>query len=341
MVWSPTGSGNVHYDQFLTDVSLEYAQNTEWTAPVLFPTVRVRKQSDKYYVFGRESWVPETTDYRAPGTEANEIPGRTVSTDTYYAQEHALQVPVTDEERENADSPFSPDRDGTELVTNKILLGRELAMYNFVVDSTRYASGMTVTLSGTSQWSDYTNGVSDPIKDFKTGYRAFHAKTGMQPNTAIIPWLVMSYLEDHPKLITRIQYAERAILTPELIASLLNLPGRVYVPGMLKGTQGTGGQSYNGNGFNVTVSYLWGKHVILAYVPERPGLKTPAFAYEFVWSYDGREQAVDRWREEKRKADLLRVSRRYDLKMVGVEINTASGDLGKSITGYLMLNVIA
>jgi len=339
MVYSPTGSGNIHYDQFLTNVSLEYTQNTAWVCPQLFPTVQVRKQSDKYYVFGRETWVPETSDYRAPGTEANEIPGRTVSTDTYYAQEHALQVPVVDEERENTDSPFNPDRDGTELVTNKVLLGRELAMYNFVIDATKYAAGNTVTISGTNQWNDYTN--SDPIPVFRTAFRRFQATIGLQPNVAVIPWLVLSVLEDHPKLITRIQYTDRAILTPEIVGALLGLPGKVIVPGMLAGAQVQTGQTYSGNGFNVTVSYLWGKHVLLAYVPPRPGLRTPAFAYEFNWSYNGSAQAVDRWREEKRKADLLRMSRRYDLKMVGVEITTGSADLGKSITGYLMLNVIA
>src|SRR4051812_44359295 len=99
-VYSPTASGNVHIDQVLTQISLGFPNNG-LVAEALFPTVVVRKQSDKYYVFGREAWVPESGDYRAPGTEANEIPGLKVSTDTYYAQEHALQMAVTDEEREN------------------------------------------------------------------------------------------------------------------------------------------------------------------------------------------------------------------------------------------------
>ncbi len=179
----------------------------------LFPVVPVRKQSDKYYVFGREAWLPETSDYRAPGTEANEIPGFQLSLDTYFAQEHSLQIAVTDEERENTDSPMSPDRDGTELVTSKILLGRELAMYREVTDATKYASGLSVTLSGTTQWNDYVN--SDPISNIKTAKRAVHAKVFFEPNVAVIPYQVMSVLEDHPDLIERIKYSERAILSEE------------------------------------------------------------------------------------------------------------------------------
>lgn len=330
-VYQPTGTGNVHVDAVLTNISLAFPNNG-LVGEALFPTVQVRKQSDKYRVFGREAWLPETSDYRAPGTEANEIPGRKLSLDTYYAQEHSLQIAVTDEERENTDAPLSPDRDGTELVTAKILLGREIAMKNMVTDVTRYATGLTTTLSGTAQWNDYVN--SNPILDVRTAFRAIHAKVFMEPNLAVIPYLVMSTLEDHPDIIERIKYSERAVLTPEIIAAVLGLQ-RVVVPGV-----GVGSGAVGTPGNALTVGYLWGKDVLLAWVPQRAGMNIPAFAYEFVWSYGGTAQVVDRWREEKRKSDLIRVSRRYDLKMVGVEINPGSADFGKSVTGYLIKNAI-
>jgi hypothetical protein len=151
---------------------------------------------------------------------------------------------------------------------------------------------------------------------------------------------VMSVLQDHPKIIERIKYSERAILTPEIIATVLGL-SQVVVPGVGIGASGAG-QPSGTLGNAVTVSYLWGKDVLFVYQPMRPGLRTPAFGYEFVWKYpSGQTQVVDRWREERRKTDVVRVSRRYDLKLVGVEINPASGDFGKSIVGYLIKNVIA
>jgi hypothetical protein len=336
-VYQPSGTGEIHHDQFLTDISLGFP-NQGLVAEQLFPSVLVKKQSDKYYIFGREAWLPEVGDYRAPGTEANEIPGLTVSSDTYYAQEHALQIAVTDEERENSDTQFQPEQDGTELVTSKILLGREVAMQAMVTTTANFASGLSITLSGTSQFSDYVN--SDPIGVIKTGIRAVNQKVFFDPNTAVIPYQVMSILEDHPDIIERIKYSERAILTPEIIAAVFGLTGRVIVPGV-----GIGVGQVGAAGNAISATYLWGKDVLLAWVPPRAGLRIPAFAYEYVWSYQQGQsrgaQAVDRWREERRKSDLIRVGRRYDLKMVGVEINPASGDFGKSVVGYLIKNAIA
>lgn len=325
-VYDPRGGGNVHIDVVLSGISIAWP-NEGLVGEGLFPAVPVRKQSDKYRIFGREAWsLNPGGDVRAPGTEANEIPGLKVSLDTYFATEHALQIAVTDEERENADSPLSPDRDGTELVTSKIMLGRELAQKNLAVDANNYPADHVVTLAGTTQWSDYTN--SDPIKNFRDAMRKIHSKVFFLPNTAVIPWQVMSVLEDHPDFIERIKYSERGVLTAEIITGIIGVP-RVIVPGAGYNATANPGAAAN-------IGYLWGKDVVLAYVPARPGLRVPAYGYEFVWGYGGgRPQVTERWREEKRKSDLIRVSRRYDLKLVGHE-----GD-GKVLVGYLMKNVIA
>jgi hypothetical protein len=328
-VYPPTGSSNIHIDQVLTNISVGW-ENVGLVADRLFPTVVVRKQADKYYTFGREAWLPESGDFRAPGTEANEIPGMGVSLDTYYAQEHSLQIAVTDEERENTDSPMSPDRDGTELVTSKILLGRELAMKTIVTDATQYATDMTVTLAGAAQWNTANYLTSDPISDIKKGRHAMHSHVFMEPNVGIFPYQVMSELEDHPDFIERIKYSERAIVTADLISVLTGIPN-IIIPGT-----GIAASS------SLVPSYLWGKDVLLAWVPPRAGLKIPAFAYEFVWGYGGSlAQAVDRWRENRRKSDIIRVSRRYDLKLVGRENNPNDTNFGKVVTGYLIKNAIA
>lgn len=325
MVYDTQGGGVNHIDVALTNISIGYPNNG-FVGERLFPTVQVRKQSDKYYIFNREGWRAELADWRAPGTVANEIPGLRVSLDTYFAQEHALQIAVPDEERENVDSPLAPDRDGTELVTQKIWLGREIAMKNLVLTAANYPAAHTVTLSGTSQWNDYTN--SNPISDIKTGVRQIHSVLFMEPNTAVIPYQVMSQLEDHPDFIERIKYSERGVLTPEIIAAVIGI-NNVIVPGV-------GFDTATNPGASVSLGYLWGKDVLLAWVPPRAGLRTPAFGYEFVWGYGGgRPQAVDRWREEPRASDVIRVRRRYDLKLTALDANS------KSIAGYLIKAAIA
>jgi len=104
----------------LTEISLGWPNNS-LVGETAFPSSGCLGSSlDKYYVFGREAWFARVGDYRAPGTEANEIPGfeaflwtRTMLRSTRY------RFLFTDEERENVDSPLSPDRDGTELLTSK------------------------------------------------------------------------------------------------------------------------------------------------------------------------------------------------------------------------------
>lgn len=325
MVWDSAGGGGVHVDVALTNISIAWPNN-EFVGNRLLPQVLVNKQSNFYYVYNREAWaVDPGGDLRAPGTVANEIPGMTVSTQPYFAKEHALQTPVTDEERENAGSPFNPDRDGAELVTAKVLLGREIAMQTLVMTAANYPAAHTVTLAGTTQWSDYVN--SDPILNIKAGIRQVHSALFVRVNTAIIPWAVMSILEDHPDIIERIKYSERGILTEEIIAAVFGIPN-VIIPGV--------GIDNANPGQTSSLGYLWGKDVLLAWVPARAGLKIPAFGYEFVWGYGGgMPQAVDRWREENRKSDIVRLARRYDLKLTALDANS------KSIAGYLLKAVIA
>jgi hypothetical protein len=325
MVYDPRGGGSIHIDVALTQVSVGY--DTEGLiADMLFPVLRVRKQSDLVYVFGREGWALNPGgDLRAPGTLANEIPGLVVSTEPYFAKEHSLQIPVTDEERENADSPFDPDRDGAELVTAKILLARELTVKTKVTTVANFASGNSVTLAGTDQWNDYTN--SDPIDDMRVARDAIHAKIFRAPTLTVIPYQVMSKLEDHPDFIERIKYSQLGVTTEALIARILGV-GRIVVPGA--------GYNSANIGQAESLGYIWGKDVLTLFNPARPSPKTPAFGYEFVWVYPGGQtQVVDRWRETPRKSDLIRVSRRYTHEFMARDTND------DATAGYLIKNAIA
>lgn len=332
-VYDPRGGGNVHIDKVLTNISMGYT-NEDFVGEALFPSVGVDKQSDIYYEFGREGWSPEIdagTDntLRAPGTPATEVPGMTVATNPYFAKERALKIPVTDEEQQNADTPLRPRRDGTQLVTDKLLIGKELQIKTIATTAANYVSGHSTTLSGTSQWSDYTNGVSDPKDDVKTARDTIHSKIFRRMNLGIFPYEVMSQLEDHPNIIERIKYSERGILTQDIISAVLGL-GNILVPG-------AGVNSANA-GAAESIGYIWGKDVVLAYVPARAGMKIPAYGYEFSWNFGGASgprRQVTRWRDEDRVSDLVRVRHRYDLKLIAVD---SSGD---SLAGYVIKAAVA
>lgn len=325
-VYNPRGDGTVHVDRVLTQISVGYP-NGEFMGDEFFPSVGVQKQTDKYRLFGRESWgLDPGTDVRAPGSLAVEIPGAAVSLDSYFATEHALQIAVTDEERENADAPLSPDTQGTNLVTSKILLGRELAFKSLATTAANYPAAHTTTLSGGAQWNVANYATSDPILDIKTGIRQLHAVLFVQPTKLMLPYQVMSQLEDHPDFIDRIKYTNGGAVTSEIMKTLFGFGGKVIVPGV--------GYNSANPGQAAAIGYLWGKDVLMAYVPDSPGMMIPAYGYEFTWGYP-EKQLVDRWRETQRKSDLIRCQRRYDIKHVAVDSN------GKSTAGYLIKAAVA
>ena len=149
----------VHIDAALTNVCVAYS-NPSFLADVIAPPVAVRKQSDRYFIYDADrEQFRSSNDKRAPGAEASEV-DFALSSDNYYCEDHALESVIPDEERENADPPIQPEIDRTEFLMEKIILNKEITL------ATRIRTGSDIpgeTLSGTSQWSDYTN--SDPVAE--------------------------------------------------------------------------------------------------------------------------------------------------------------------------------
>jgi hypothetical protein len=292
---------------------------------MLFPAVPVSKQSDKYYIYNRDLWGRVTDDIRAPGSRANELPPMSLSRDSYFAEEHALSDVVPDEEVENADDPLSPAQDATERVTSTILLNREQSIVTLATTAANYASGYSATLSGTDRWNDYAN--SDPIDDVKTGRSKIHDSLFRDPNVCIMDYQVAVKLEDHPDFVERIKYSQLGVTTDELIARVL---------GVGSFARAGAGKVTSAYGATETYGYLWGKDVVLGFVPQRPARKTPSYGYEFVWGYQGAgAQAVERWREDSRASDVVRVRRRYDIKFI-----TVDGSSDMNAAGYLIKTAI-
>jgi len=324
-VYDPAGGGNAHIDQVLTQVSLKYT-NEPHIGEELVPSVAVSQQSDKYYEFGRENWqLDPVSSIRAPGTPAAEIGGRTLSLHTYFCVEHAYKTAVTEEEVQNSDTPLQPKADATEDLTDKHMLSQEIEVYTDLTTAANFNANNTVTLAGTDQWSDSVN--SNPIADMKTGRDAIHASIFRRPNKTVIPYQVMSQIEDHPDLIERIKYSERGILNSTIMEALFQT-GKVLIPG-------AGFNSAN-PGQADTFGYIWGKDVVMAFVNSKAKIKQLSTAYKFKWRYpSGQTRIVDGWYDKDRKSDIVRIQERWDMKRVAVD------DAGLHIAGYLIKDAIA
>jgi hypothetical protein len=327
--------GTLYSDPILTNFSVGYRDQALYGTRIM-PITPVNTQSGRYRVFDRSNWLIFESR-REPGTVANEILGGKWSEDTFQTRERSLQVPIFDEERQELTSQggfanptfggamqLNPEVDATALATRSILLGHELAVSTLIRDTSQYAASNKVTLSGASQWNDYTGGTastSNPVNDIMVGMRAIYAGTGRYPNTLVVPALGLSYIENHPRIVTRFQ--NFTLSADNAFQTLTGFEGRILTVDSLY-------NSANNIDAAVTVSSFWGKDAWLGIVDETPALNQFTFGKTFSQTYpDGSTRPTDRWREEPRKADIVRVSMKYDLKIVsalaGYLITTAFG----------------
>src|SRR5687768_1563262 len=189
----------LYVDPILTSFATGY-RDPAYFADTLFPITRVGTKSGNYRVFDRSNRLI-FLDRREPGTVANEIVGRKWSLDTFKTVQHALQSPVTDEERRELTSQgglanasvggaldIDPETDAVELVVGSLQRVHEKKCADMARNTANYAAGNFTTLAGASQFNDYTGGTSstsDPVTVITTAIRTVSNKIGCAPNVML------------------------------------------------------------------------------------------------------------------------------------------------------------
>jgi hypothetical protein len=253
---------NVHIDQILTNISIQY-RNAAYVGLEIMPVVPVKKRSDIYYIYDSTAdrfRIPQTL--RAPKTDSKTVDWK-VTTDGYVCEEHALNDLIDDDERDNADKPLNLEVDTVEFLTDILQLGLEMRIKDMLESSLS-------AHAPDPKWDVYDT--SDPIADIEAGKSAIHAAIFREPNILLLGKAVYDQLKHHPKLLERIKYSQKGVITTDLMASLFEV-GKVII----------GGAGYNTakEGKAESLAYLWGKNAILAYVEPNPGLKKFSLGYVF------------------------------------------------------------
>lgn len=255
-------------DPVLTEVARGY-KNDAMVGMNLFPAVPVGQRGGKIIIFGKESFYSYATA-RAPGTNTKRLQWG-FGSGSYALEQHALEGQVPFELQEEASAVPGIDMAGGALrtVQDVIALRLEQAQAGAATTAGSYASTNKITLSGTSQWSDFS-GTSDPIYDVEVGKEAVRAKTGMRPNTIVMGATVLANLRQHPKIVERIKYTGRDIATVELLASLFGVQ-RVFCGDAVQATDAG------------VFSDVWGKFVVIAYtdVSGVRDMGRPSYGYTY------------------------------------------------------------
>lgn len=254
-------------DPILTTVAQGY-RNTGFVGMALFPYVPVGQRGGKIITFGREDFGLYATA-RAPGTNTKRIQYG-YSGAPYTLESHSLEGLVPQEFLQEAAAV--PHIDLARLAITKtqniIALRMEYVQAQLATNAANYSAGNKVTLSSTSQWSDYS-GDSDPCGDIEAAKEAVRGKIGRRPNTVLLGAAVWSKLRLHPQIIERIKYTGRDSATPELLASLFGV-AHVLVGDAVYDKQGE-------------FADIWGKYVIVAFTETASlaEMGVPSYGYTY------------------------------------------------------------
>jgi len=290
-------------DPMLTNVAIAYSNDT-YIAGSIFPEVPVAKQSGKHFVYGKDRFRIND-NRRGTGSNSKEVTLSLTTGNSYQCEDHSLKMFVTDEDTENAITPTTPLADATEFLMDQHLVSFEKEVADLITSTANLTQN--VTLAGTDQFSDYTS--SDPFAVFETAKQAVHTNTGRGANTIILGKQVWDKLKHHPDFLERIKYSARGQITPDLLASLLEVD-RVLI----------GGATYTSSkeGQTEATSYIWGKDIVVTYVAERAAPKIMTLGINYKWT--AKQLQTKRFRgtdEEDREGTYVRVGGwYYDINIV-------------------------
>jgi hypothetical protein len=250
----------------LTAVAIA-VMNKEFIADKVMPEVRVGKQEFKYltHTTSEHFTIPDTKVGRK--SAPNQVEFTATETDS-STKDYGLDDPVPQADIDNAPANYNPLASSVEKLTNLILLDREQRTAGVVFNASNHNS--SVTLSGTSQWTDTTN--STPISDIQTGLDT----PIIRPNIMVIGQAAWSALRKHPSIVkaTNRNSGDAGLAARQAVAELFELDEVIV-----------GRAFYNSAKKGQTASYsrLWGKHCALLHRAPNPNTENGGWGFTARW----------------------------------------------------------
>lgn len=317
--------GDVHVNVPLTNISIANVQDLKaFIATSVFPIVPSQKQSNRYFVYDRGDMLRPGAKKRAPGTESAGGGYKIDSTPTFFCDPDAFHKDVDDPTRANSDDPLSPDRDATLFVTQQLLMRREITFGTKYMTTGVWGTDLTGVTSGAvagTSFLQWDNPSSDPVGDVTNAIITILKASGFLANRLVIGAEAWQKLRNHPAVLDRIKYTQKATATPELFASLVALD--LKSNGMIVDFQvliSTAIQNTAAEGQTVSTSFIIGKSALLCYAAPQPSLMQPSAGYIFTWTgYLGASAEaprISKFRMEHLKSDRIEGEMAYDMKLV-------------------------
>ena len=242
----------------LTAIAVGY-RNNKLIADDVLPRVPVGAQSFKYqsYPVAESFTVPNTrVGRRSPPTNV-EFTGTEVSasTDDYGLDD---SIPAADEAQAAAMrtmgvSAYDPVARATQGITDLVMLDRELRVAALMQTLSNFDSDKRITLSGTSQFSDYTN--SDPIGVINNG---MDSTLVYRPNVHAMGRAAWTKIRSHPHLVNAVKGGTygRGAISRQDYCDLFEIEELLIGEGFVNTAK---------RGQAASMTRVWGKHITMYY----------------------------------------------------------------------------
>lgn len=314
----PVG-GDLHVDKVLTAFSIAYVQNTQdFISSKVFPRLPVDKRTDRYKVYSRSQHRNASgVAKRAPGTESRGV-GWTNRYETYYVDPYALHVDLDDQTLAEADNPLELPKEATELITQRLLLSKELDWHQKFFKSGVWDQEPTPV----ELWDD---AASDPISEIGGWIDDFTRINSKAPNTLVLGADVWRALKNHPDLVDRIKYTQRGLVTADLIAAAFEIPNILVSRATHVANFEDHGSAKEDDAAAADFTYITNpKSALLTYSTATPKKMEPLAGLSITWKgyFAGNSKGVriKRFRMEPIESDRIEGMITYEHKLVSPDM---------------------
>jgi len=269
--------GQVHIDTLLSNFALNYLDlQDQAIAPMFMPVLPVPFKSGGYPIWNQADLWRLEDDFRAEGTEANQI-GYRVTSGQYYCRNFALKDRTVIEAMNNADPAIAlmmRDQSKAQAIMNKLLLGMEVRVSSLVFTTGNVGSSAAVA----SAWNASTSGNSNPVGDLNTAIDNVQNATGYRPNMFVMGVNAWKAARRHGDIVTKStnpNYLAGGNYPNVLQVAQLFEVDAIFVGGAQINTAQPGA-AYSG-------TRVWGSQALVCFNQLQPSINVPTFCAAFEW----------------------------------------------------------
>jgi len=288
----------------LGEAALEFIQaQDEFIGTKVLPIFPTKKKASIFPAITRESITRDADTKRAPRGNYNRDSFQ--AKDRQYAcEEHGLEGPLDDSEREMYASDFDAELTTVQIVTRRVLQAQEKRIAAAVFDTT--------TFSGSDLFTDYSaepwdNASSDVIAQVREVREKVRKNCGMDPGTLVMSKANIDRLLANSGIKGAIQYVAR-LTEAEILNALADILG---VKNIVVG-KGIYNSAKEGKAFKG--ADIWSDdYAMVAVIGEGQRLSDPSMGRTFLWTADSPENAtVEQYRDDAARSDIFRVRQHVD-----------------------------